>query len=165
MIAIVSLSVVATAGAAVVPPGNSAANQYTETYPTWQGNAPTIEPGERSPAQALGKRNAGRLEKLGPEGRAAAELAAATAPGAAAAQEQGSGPAARRNGGGGANSKQGGASGGEDQPSGSSALVEVLGQATGSSSSGEMGLLLPLIILATIAFAGAYGWRRSRPPA
>lgn len=60
----------------MVPPGNSAVNQYTETYPTAKGGAPASETGERSPAESLGARNADKLEGLGPEGRAAAELAA-----------------------------------------------------------------------------------------
>jgi hypothetical protein len=52
------------------------------------------------------------------------------------------------------------------EPSGSSGLAEVLRQATGSSSSGEMGLLLPLIIVATLAGSLIYlAGRRRRPTA
>lgn len=176
-IAIGSLSAAATAGA-VVPPGNSAANQYTETYPTWRGNAPTGEESGKSPKQALGARNAGRLQKLGPEGRAAAQLAAETAPGSSAAAVPGSGAPGTQGasgqgaaGGSGRGASVGSASnpagngGGGVQPEGSSALGEVLKQATGSSSTGEMGLLLPLIILGAIAFAATYSWRRRRRPA
>ncbi|HEU4736290.1 MAG TPA: hypothetical protein VFS48_04595, partial [Solirubrobacterales bacterium] len=48
-------------------------------------------------------------------------------------------------------------------PDGSSGFGEVLAEATGSSS-GETGLLLPLTILATAAWALAFLWRqRNRP--
>ena len=49
-------------------------------------------------------------------------------------------------------------------PDGSSGLGAVLGQATGSSDSGQLGLLLPLIVLATIAWSVAYLVRRRRQP-
>ena len=48
------------------------------------------------------------------------------------------------------------------KPGGSSGLSEVLGQATGSSSSGEMGLLLPLVIVAAVLGAIAYAVARRR---
>lgn len=48
-------------------------------------------------------------------------------------------------------------------PDGSSALGEVLAAMTGSSSSGELGALLPLAILAAIAWGLAYFWRQRRP--
>lgn len=131
----------------VVPPGNSAVNQYTETYPTPEGGAPASDTGERSPTQSLGARNARKLEGLGPEGQAAAELAAATAP----APKHG-----KTTGGKGAREVAAG------QPGGSSGLGEVLGQATGASSSGQLGLLLPLAILAAVAGSLAFLWRRRR---
>lgn len=136
----------------VLPPENSGANQYTETLPGAGGNEPTGKiggGGGGSPENALGKAHAARLEALGPAGRAAARLAAAAAPttfgrqsGAAVAlgavgKHVGAEPAAN--------------SGGE------SGLRQVFGQITGSSGSGEMGLLLPLLItmaaIAAIAFA------------
>lgn len=136
----------------VVPPGNSAANQYTETYPTTGGNA-VNEGAPPSSAHALGPRNAGRLEALGPDGRAAAALAAATAPSRAVAER---GTAGQRGGLGSEGGKQ------ADAPSGSSGLAEVLGQVTGSSSNGEMGLLLPLVIIATVVLSLASLLRRRR---
>jgi hypothetical protein len=48
-------------------------------------------------------------------------------------------------------------------PDGSSGLGEVIGEATGSSSSGGPGFLLPLAIVAAIAWALAYLRRRRRP--
>ena len=46
-------------------------------------------------------------------------------------------------------------------PSGSSGLGEVIGQATGSSS-GELGLLLPLLIIAVVIWSAAYLRRQRR---
>lgn len=133
----------AAVGQAVVPPGNSGVNQYQETLPGPGGNELPAKK-QRSPKQVLGTRNAQRLEHLGPAGRAAATLAAATAP------ERGSGGG------------RGGGAVSADQPSGSSGLGEVLSQATGSTSSGKMGLFLPLAIVATLIGAGVYAARRRR---
>lgn len=150
----IALQPVAASAQPVVPPGNSAANQYTETYPTAGGNTPTGNGSAPSPAKALGTRNARRLQALGPQGRAAAAVAAATAP--AVEIEAASGRPHR-----GSSPKKNA----EDSPTmahpgGSSGLSEVIGQATGSSSSGRMGLLLPLIILGVIAWSIAHVWRR-----
>ncbi len=49
-------------------------------------------------------------------------------------------------------------------PSGSSGLGEVIAEATGSSSSGQLGGLLPLAILAAIVWALAYFWRQQKRP-
>ncbi len=142
----------------VVPPGNSAVNQYTETFPAAGGGAPASDKGKRSPAQALGAKNARRLEEMGPEGRAAAALAAATAPSVSASRgtAHGAGQAPGK-----FRTPSGRAAGGSHsgEPGGSSGLGEVIAQATGSSSSGQMGLLLPIII---IAGSATYAWRRRR---
>ena len=135
----------------VVPPGNSAVNQYTETYPMAGGDAAAAGGGKRSPAKALGTRSAQKLDALGPEGRAAATLAAATSPARR-------GPEGRQR-------EAGGVSGSPaigSAPGGSSGLSAVIGQATGSSSSGQLGLLLPLVILAAIIGSVVYLWRRRR---
>lgn len=135
----------AAAASGRVPPGNSGANQYTETLPGAGGNKPTRDiggEGGRTPAKVLGHANAARLEALGPEGRAAAQLAAKSAPESIAGQPHGEG--------------------GVSNPSGSSGLSQVLGQLTGSSDSGGMGLLLPLLIAMTIVGAAAYGLGRRR---
>jgi hypothetical protein len=165
----------------VVPPGNSAVNQYTEAVPTAGGGQDTGGGGKRSahhaPAKVLGARNAHRLDAQGPQGRAAAEVATATAPsegvrvGSAAngapveTTDQGGGTG----GGAGTGKPLGGASqdggpGGRatPAPAGSSGLGEVLAQATGSSSSGQMGALLPLVILAAIAWSLAFFMRQRR---
>lgn len=178
----------------LIPPGNSAATQYTEAVPTAGGpkaTNPSKHAGNKSPKQVLGKDNAKKLDAQGPEGRAAAEVAAATAPVAVsggggsapatpghASQEKGgngsgSGGSSLNGGGSPADRGSGNAPGSpagqeaipasEQSPSGSSGLGEVLGQATGSSS-GQLGLLLPLIVLGTIAWSVAYVVRRRRQP-
>jgi hypothetical protein len=133
----------------VAPPGNAGIDQYKEKIPG-PGGSETARPGESqgpppAPAAVLGKRNAEKLSRLGAEGRAAARLAARTA----AARHAGKNPAARAD-----RAAVGG--------SGSSGLREVVAQATGSSASGEMGLLLPLIIVAAVVGAVAYAVTRRR---
>lgn len=127
----------------VVPPGNSGANQYTETLPGPGGNVPSDEVKGGSPDKVLGAANAARLKALGPEGRAAAELAAATAPGKTGrvAPPDSAAPAS----------------------SGSSGIGEVLEQATGTSGSGGMGLLLPLLIVLASIGSLAFFLARRRP--
>lgn len=153
----------------LVPPGNSAATQYTEAYPTAGGNREAGGGGERdrSPSEVLGSRNADKLYDQGPDGRAAAAVAAATAPSGTApnggaANPSGSDPN-------GARSQPGSGADGDgvstDRSNGSSGIGEVIGQATGSSSSGGLGLLLPLALLATAAWALAFLWRQRRRPA
>ncbi len=180
----------------LIPPGNSAATQYTEAVPTAGGpkaTNPSKHGGNKSPKQVLGNHNAKKLDAQGPEGQAAAEVAAATAPvaisgggegggGSAAAGHASPGKAASGSGSSGSGSNGSGSPGheasgdtpespgggeatlvSEQIPNGSSGLGEVLGQATGSSS-GQLGLLLPLIVLATIAWSVAYLVRRRRQP-
>lgn len=179
-IAIATISAAPAAAAPVeqapVPPSNSAATQYTETFPTSGGDKKTDQkPGHRPPAKVLGTHNAHKLEKQGPEGQAAAEVAAATAPRSIATPEPAHAPSAQSNGGGtgnsgGASVPQRGsdaASGGTvrppaPEPAGSSGVGSAIGQATGLSSSGPSGPLLPLVILATVLWSLAYLWRQKR---
>ena len=176
----------ATVEEAVVPPSNSAATQYTETFPTTGGDKKTDQkPKHRSPAKVLGTHNAKKLEKQGPEGQAAAAAAAATAPTSIATQPPAHPHSTHSNGGGG----QGGGAGGSDgnggagnsqqpgseagggtetvrppaaEPAGSSGIGTTIGQATGLSSTGGSGPLLPLVILATVLWSLAYFWRHRR---
>jgi hypothetical protein len=170
----VTSAVAAAAEEPLVPPGNSAVNQYTETFPTAGGDK-DFEKGKRSPGKTLGDGNARRLEQQGPDGRAAAEVAAETAPAGEAQpppaagvdSEADAGGAGATGGGGGA---VGGGQAGAAKPvpveaadvNGSSGFGEVLAQATGSSDSGEMGLWLPLLILVALACSVAYLLRRTR---
>jgi hypothetical protein len=176
----------AVAAAPYVPPGNSAANQYTEAVPTAGGPKATNKGKQAqngSPSKVLGSRNAGKLDAQGPEGRAAAEVAAATAPAAvraasadsAASSPRGSGPAGSHgstpakpleggSSGASATDREGGQAGSASEAqgeNGSSGLGEVIGQATGSSS-GQLGLLLPLLIVAVVIWSVAYLLRQQR---
>lgn len=174
----------------LVPPGNSAVNQYTEAVPTGGGEK-DLEGSSNgrapSPQRVLGAGNAKKLERHGPAGKAAAAVAAETAPTPGPAPERAP-PSPDNDGGGGGSSAGGsvddrddsssGAPSGEKRPpsggapapepvgapdvSGGSGFGEVLAQATGSASSGEMGLWLPLLILATLVWAAVYGTRRTR---
>jgi len=174
----------------LVPEGNSAVTQYTEGFPTGGGEKKTEGSKHVTPGKAIGAGNAKKLEQHSPEGAAVAEVAAETAPVPVATPESTSTP---ESGGdqqpsSGKGSKQGkpaqkqgkqhedqpqgsdqeegaaAAPAAGDGPSGSSGAGEVLGAATGTSS-GAIGLLLPLIILAAIAWGLYYAWRqRQQPP-
>jgi hypothetical protein len=160
---VVALPVAGAAAESRVPPGVSGANQYSETLPGPGGNDRTGGGSGKTPAQAVGKENAAKLEALGPEGKAAAELAAETAPGGGKAAG-GHGGAASNGGAAGGGASTGTGSGSDT--SGSSGLDQVLGQVTGTggseSGSNGMGLLLPLLIAAAIVAAAAYALNRRR---
>lgn len=185
--AIAMLILPATATSApVIPPENSAATQYTEAFPTGGGQEDAGKAGDRNkrtPAKVLGSRKAKKLEAEGREGREVAEVVAATAPSSDPALESqpSSAPAPQRKrsdngekavGGGPANRDEppGGAVNRPtepelDIPAGSSGLSEVLAQATGSSATGALGGLLPLIVLATIFWALAFLLRQRQKTA
>jgi hypothetical protein len=172
-----------------VPPSNSAATQYTEAFPTAGGQKQVGKGGQKDdsgPAAVLGARNAHRLDAHGPEGRAAAEVAAETAPAASMTTDESASGGARPEsnggngqGGGAAESEagQGSPSGnavnqpdnrevpGSSEINGSSGLGSVISEATGTSSSGSLGALLPLAILAALAWAIAYLIRHRKKPA
>jgi hypothetical protein len=174
----------AAIGAPIVPPGNSAVNQYTQTIPTSRGNKEVRQKGHRSPSKTLGKNASQKLQKQGRDGREAAELAAAGTPAGAAGGGSGSGGGGSA-GNGGANGSNGfpqggGAQGGAgsqglgtagatkavaDADDGKSGFSQVIGEVTGTSSSGDLGLLLPLAILAAAVWCGAYFWRHRRTTA
>lgn len=183
----------------VVPPGNSAATQYTETFPTSHGAADVnkeIDGSEIRPSKVIGSHNAKKLESKGADGKAVAEITAATAPvrvepevvsstpeqrsTEAPDESEDEKPADRQAAAGGGGGHSGGSGGGGGKPatpaaappaqdptltvepsSGSSGLGQVLGEATGSSS-GQLGLLLPLLIVGTVAWSFNYAWRQRR---
>lgn len=169
---------VAHAEGEIVPPGNSAVIQYTETIPSAGGQKDAE--GKKSkvkPGDVLGDSTTRKLESKGKTGQEVADFAAETAPPSATKQQQSSQPSSSEKGQGGEGKKQGqGApppSGGGNGPGsgqvesggslgaaeGSSAVGQIVSQATGTSS-GELGLLLPLIILGAAAWAGTYYWRK-----
>lgn len=191
--ALAILALPAAAPAAVVPPENSAATQYTEAIPTGGGRQDSSKvPEKRSPAAVLGSHKAKKLESEGRTGREVAAVVAATAPSSAPAPAPEPAPAPQpapdpepepsgdsrdrqaESGGGAANGKGDPPAGARqsappaqqlDAASGSSGLGEVLAQATGASSAGALGGLLPLLVLATLIWAIAYGLRQGRRPA
>lgn len=164
-----------------VPPQNSAANQYTESFPG-AGGEKGGKGKKATPADTLGARNAERLEERGPAGKAAAEMAAETAPSQlpttdAAGGNEGSGGGTNTGagtGGSGSGDTAAGANGGStssggspngvnnatkvDQPQGSSAVGHVVGQATGIGD-GNVGIWLPLAIVLTLIGSIAYAAR------
>lgn len=164
-----------------VPPGNSAANQYTESLPSAGGESAGKGGGggTKAPARSLGARNVHKLEAQGPAGEATAEVAAETAPPASLViADDGSAKGSGNTGGkqhqqGSGTSSQGGQNGGAattltnvhvDQPTGSSGIGEVLAQATGSSDDGNLGLWLPLVIVLTVVASIAYRLRPHQGP-
>jgi hypothetical protein len=166
-----------------VPPANSAANQYTESFPG-AGGEKGGKGKKATPADTLGARNAKRLEERGPAGKAAAELAAETAPTQVPSTDatDGNGDSGGDAGTGGSGSGSGSGSGGTaaganggstssgggtnvvdnavkvDQPQGSSAVGQVVGQATGIGD-GNVGIWLPLVIVLTLVGSIAYAAR------
>jgi hypothetical protein len=166
---------VAHAEGEVVPPGNSAVIQYTETIPSAGGQKDAEgKKGKVKPADVLGDSTTRKLESKGKAGREVAEFTAETAPAPVSGHDQTSstpaqeksegdkkqkshGAAPPDSSGGGGNGTEGATELGPAH--GSSALGQIAGQATGTSS-GELGLLLPLIVLGAAGWAAAYYWRR-----
>jgi hypothetical protein len=172
----------------LVPPGNSAANQYTETFPTSKGeeDAQGKKKSGVTPAQVLGAGKAHQLEDKGQTGKAVADFAAETSPAVVdssteAGSDTGNGKPDKSKGNPNGNKKDsggpsddeegsessGGAGGGQTPSagsgtgaasSGSSSLGEIASQATGTSA-GSVGLWLPLILIAVVIWSAAYVWR------
>ncbi len=171
---VLALPSAALAGS-VVPPGNPAAIQYTEAIPTSHGSTDAEHSkGHKRPDGTLGGGNVKRLENEGRDGRETARVAAETAPETVGAQATGGGsasgskPPSNGTPGGSENgvSPQSGGAGGESPPNvsagGGSGLGNIAGQATGLDSSNGTGLLLPLVLLAILAWGGAYALRRRK---
>lgn len=159
-----------SAATTFVPPGNSAATQYTEAFPTAGGQQKAGSGGRhgsRSPGRVLGGRNAHRLAAQGAQGRAAAAVVAATAPRLVSGKATGGSSGAPHRGGSKAGTPShaaltGGGSGpGSGMPGGSSGPGQIIGQATGASSSSPS-VLLPLLIAVTAFWALTFLWRRRR---
>jgi hypothetical protein len=180
MLALLAMSIPAAgASAARVPPGNSAATQYSETVPGAGGEEGTREPGTgksaaggdgRGAPSAVPAGTAAELEGLGPEGEAALRLAetdSSTGHHRDGTSGRGGGKRPDRDEGGtaptGAGSSGGGGGTGLSGAAGdgTSGVGEVLGGAFGTSGGG-LGLLQPLILATVVAAAGVYVVRRRR---
>jgi hypothetical protein len=162
-------------GAPIVPPGNSAVNQYTQTIPTPGGDVEVHGKGSHSPADKLGPKVAHKLNRHGSDGKATARLAASTSPPGTSGGGTGGGPGSTGHGGkagsgaptnpnlpGSPPGTHATSPGGDSAANGSSGFGQVLGQATGATSSGKLGLLLPLAIFAVLLWCAAYFWRQRR---
>jgi hypothetical protein len=160
----------------LVPPGNSAATQYTEALPTSGGNRDAERQDKkqaRTPSEVLGPRDARQLEDQGETGRETAEFVAETAPGGGTTPQQDTtgsgegsgGPEADGNGTAEEDGTAGAGAGNDGEgPSGSSGIGEVAAQATGSPS-GQLGVLLPLAIVGAAAWALLFALRQRNRPA
>ena len=115
-----------------VPPANSAANQYTESFPGAGGESDGKRK-EVTPGTALGEGNAKKLESKGPAGKATAEIAAETAPPQLVDDGSGGEGAGKTGGNGQAGGNGGGASDGNGEGEGGTGAT---GTGTGGSNGG-----------------------------
>lgn len=110
---LLALALPAGAAAQNVPPGNSAAAQYTETFPTSKGEENAQGPKKHvNPNTVIGSTKTKQLQEQGPEGAAVAEFTAETAPTSSGGGEESSGGASTGKREGGGQQGSGGASGG-----------------------------------------------------
>lgn len=121
-----------------VPPANSAANQYTESFPGAGGESG----GKRkdvTPGTALGAGNAKKLESKGKAGKEAAEVAAETAPAQinTGGADNGSGQADKSGGNKPSDKGKGGSE--EEGGSGSTGTTGSGGGSPGNKGSGDSG--------------------------
>jgi hypothetical protein len=122
------------------PPGNSAGDQYAETYPAAGGDQTTTTPTVSGPTKAVAPETTKEFEQAGPVGAAAAAAAEATAP-------------PRRQGAGGAPSAD---------ASGGSGPLDVVKHGLGTSGSDGIGFLLPLLLVVGLTAAATYVYLRRR---
>lgn len=127
------------------PPGNSAISQYVESVPTAGGGRPTatIHHGGTGWSGNLTEATQRAFSRQGTDARAAAALAGATAPARGEGtqhQSGGSSPAAGF--------------------TSTSPLDSLLKAATGSSSSGGIGLWLPAVLIVVLLGGAALALRR-----
>ena len=92
---LVALALLAVPSAAIAqqpqtnaPPGNSAIDEYLETVPGATGNRRPTPPGSGGGAATLPPAERARLERLGPDGKALADVVDATSPPRAASQKR-----------------------------------------------------------------------------
>ena len=160
---------VPTAGASAVrvPPGNSAATQYSETVPGAGGEegGRKTNAGKSSGGQEGGgakssvpATTATEFEELGPEGKAALNFTNSSGTGGDGGKDYGDKEGGAVATGPGDSGTPGGA-GLSAESSGSSGVSEVLGGAVGMSGGG-LDFLQPLILAMILVGAGAYILRR-----
>jgi hypothetical protein len=129
----------AVAAAEIVPPGNSAVNQYTETFPTSKGEEKSELEKKTSvtPGDVLGAGKTRKLDEKGAAGKAVAQFTAETAPATGADAGSGNGES---NGNGASDGKsQGDGKGQGKQPSNGGKANNGGGNETQESSTGGGG--------------------------
>ena len=156
------LVAVPSAQGQIAPPGNGGVDEYLETLPQAEGNRPTDR--NRRSSGGLTPRARRQLGALGEDGRAAAALAEATAPGRDGSVEargpgQGTGEGQDSAG----KNRGPGGEGREPADEGGSALGTLLSRLLGGDSNpGGTGALLPLLVVGTLAGAIALAVLRRR---
>ena len=126
------ISAPATAASTNAPPGNAGLTQYLETVPSSSGNSPSKQGSKRKVLSAKARAD---LAQQGSLGRSLSKFASGTGPDT--------------------QSKQ---SSHEQAPDGK--IGALTAAATGSGSSGGMGLWLPILIVAVAALAVFAGYRQ-----
>ncbi len=145
-----------TSAASIIPPGNSAADQYTEAFPGATGNeqAGRIPNPNRKPS--LPETTIKKFRSHGQVGNAALALATSTDPNrySDSLEKAGKGEAKRRS------------RVTEDESSSDSGIpdknLEVIKQATGMSGYGDMGYGLAITLFAVTIIAIGYAASRNR---
>lgn len=139
----------------LAPPGNSAIGQYVEVIPTASGPTPVSAlqggggSGGRGGAGALPRSAAKALAARGAAGKAVAKLVRATAPS--------TGPSARRHSAAASARPAVRAGSARSAPSAAGSVLKAL---TGSSPSGGLGLLLPVLLALALVGGGLLALRR-----
>ena len=129
--ALVALLLLAVPQAALAqtnaPPGNSAIDEYLETIPSAAGNEVPPKPGATSKRHVLTPAQRRRLERLGPDGKALADIVDATSPPPAKHREQI-----------------------DLDAKGRSPVSAVIDAVVGGDGGAGMGIFLPIILLASL---------------
>lgn len=140
--------------AVYVPPGDSEADEYTETHPDGEGNRPPDF--GRDPEYILSPSQIAALEQLGDVGHGAAVVAAATAPSRSLAAGSGSGGSGPGGSGSGSSAAAGGpGAGGSGAEAGSGAE-----NAAFVPERGGLGGMLWVIVVAAAIGGAVYSIRR-----
>ncbi len=130
--------------------GKEVAHFAAETSPAPVATHEQSGSGSASPAAAEPETNSTEHKAHGSGGGNAGGNGGGGGGGAATPAQSGNPPAAASG------------SGSAAEPNGSSGLGEVLSQATGSSSSGQLGLLLPLVLIGAVIWSLVFLWRQRR---
>jgi hypothetical protein len=138
MIALLAVILALTAPAVASAQGPGGTDEYVEQLPQAGGNNPSQSSADPETDEPLTPSQEEAVEEQGADGSAAIELAQATGPD------------------GGGNSSQGGSGDGQSESDARSRLPAVVGDVASGSDDTDMGVLLPLVIGATLVAALAF---------